>query len=51
MADLNSDQHKYAEALEAAGRENRLGAEKRPLNAYGLCWCRSGKKWKFCHAL
>ena len=32
-----------------AGMHNRLNAVERPINAYGPCWCTSGKKWKFCH--
>ncbi|MBJ9712982.1 hypothetical protein [Burkholderia gladioli] len=32
-----------------AGALNALAAVEQPLDAYGPCWCASGKKWKFCH--
>jgi hypothetical protein len=39
----------FFHALQGVGAANSLGATERPLDAYAPCWCKSGKKWKFCH--
>lgn len=45
----SSDERQFANLLGGIGAENPLNASERPLNVYGPCWCKSGKKWKFCH--
>lgn len=30
-------------------QRNPLSAEKYPTDPYSPCWCKSGRKWKFCH--
>lgn len=39
----------FMSMVESAGAFDLLAAVEKPLNAYGPCWCASGKKWKFCH--
>ncbi|MDN6887862.1 hypothetical protein QMO14_30245 [Variovorax sp. CAN2819] len=51
MEDLLSTRGSFFSSLEAAGIANPLGAERRPLQVYGACWCGSEKKWKWCHAI
>ncbi len=49
MLDINDGQHGFLEMLREAYARNQLGAVERPSDPYVLCWCRSGRKWKFCH--
>lgn len=37
--------------MDAIGKLNFLDAVRVPTDPYSLCWCGSGKKWKFCHKL
>lgn len=46
MLEMHGD---FISMVESAHALNLLDPEETPLNAYGPCWCRSGKKWKFCH--
>jgi|TARA_A100001391_G_scaffold183172_1_gene150131 hypothetical protein len=39
----------FMRMMKSADELNLLEAEEKPLDAYGPCWCASGKKWKFCH--
>ncbi|MFL9992389.1 hypothetical protein PQR34_14345 [Paraburkholderia sediminicola] len=44
-----SDARQFEQIFQGLVAENPLGASENPINAYGPCWCKSGKKWKFCH--
>lgn len=44
-----SDARQFERIFQGLVAENPLGASENPINAYGPCWCKSGKKWKFCH--
>lgn len=49
MPDMLKTRDDFMSMVGGAGALNLLAAVAKPLNAYGPCWCRSGKKWKFCH--
>ncbi|HVK95758.1 MAG TPA: hypothetical protein VM571_13645, partial [Noviherbaspirillum sp.] len=49
MPNFNDNSAAFASMLSAVGTTNVLGAVKTPLDTYSPCWCRSTKKWKFCH--
>ncbi|MBR7780633.1 hypothetical protein [Undibacterium luofuense] len=49
MPDMLETKNDFTFVAESAGALNILRAVEEPLNAYGPCWCKSGKKWKFCH--
>ena len=44
-----SDTSEFEAIATAMAIANPLNAVERPLDAYSPCWCRSGRKWKFCH--
>jgi hypothetical protein len=49
MPDMLETRDDFMSMVESAGALNLLAAVEKPANAYGPCWCASGKKWKFCH--
>jgi hypothetical protein len=49
MPDMLETRDDFMAMVGSAGALNLLAAVEKPLNAYGPCWCASGKKWKFCH--
>jgi hypothetical protein len=49
MPDMMETWGDFMSMVGGAGALNLLAAVEKPLNAYGPCWCASGKKWKFCH--
>lgn len=49
MPDMLETRDDFMSMVGSAGALNLLAAVEKPLNAYGPCWCASGKKWKFCH--
>lgn len=49
MPDMLETLDDFMSMVGSAGALNLLEAVEKPLNAYGPCWCASGKKWKFCH--
>lgn len=49
MLDLSKDAPKFERHLYDMAAMNPLKAVEHPLDPYSLCWCGSGKKWKFCH--
>lgn len=49
MPDMLEARDEFMSMVGSAGALDLLAAVKEPLNAYGPCWCESGKKWKFCH--
>lgn len=49
MPDMLKTREEFMSMAVGAGELNLLNAVEKPLNAYGPCWCLSGKKWKFCH--
>ncbi|RZI82432.1 MAG: hypothetical protein EOP38_15950 [Rubrivivax sp.] len=49
MPDMLKTRDTFMSMVGRAGALNLLAAVEKPLNAYGPCWCASGKKWKFCH--
>ncbi|PUE27909.1 hypothetical protein B9Z39_09210 [Limnohabitans sp. JirII-29] len=49
MPDMLETRGDFMSMARSAGALNLLAAVEKPLNAYGPCWCASGKSWKFCH--
>lgn len=49
MPDMLETRDDFMSMVGGAGALNLLAAIEKPANAYGPCWCASGKKWKFCH--
>lgn len=49
MPDMLETRGNFMSMVGSAGALNLLAAVEKPFNAYGPCWCASGKKWKFCH--
>lgn len=49
MPDFQQTSDVFAQMVLSSAQMNPLAAEAQPSNPYSLCWCRSGKKWKFCH--
>lgn len=49
MPDMLETRDNFMSMVGSAGALNLLAAVEKPANAYGPCWCASGKKWKFCH--
>ena len=49
MPDMLETRDDFMSMVGSAGALNLLAAVEKPANAYGPCWCASGKKWKFCH--
>ena len=49
MPDMLEERDNFMSMVGSAGALNLLTAVEKPANAYGPCWCASGKKWKFCH--
>lgn len=45
------DRKRFEFIMNGLANENPLGAREKPLDPYSLCWCKSGKKWKFCHRI
>jgi hypothetical protein len=48
MPDFSDRDHVHI-STQLFALNNELGAVQRPADPYVPCWCRSGKKWKFCH--
>lgn len=46
-----SDAREFERIFNGLIAENPLSARENPIDAYGPCWCKSGKKWKFCHKI
>lgn len=49
MPDMLETREDFMSMVGGAGALNFLAAVEKPFDAYGPCWCASGKKWKFCH--
>ncbi|MDT0354764.1 hypothetical protein RJO15_03185 [Herbaspirillum huttiense F1] len=48
MADFSNSSF-LQDTVELFSFANTLNAVEYPVDPYSLCWCLSGKKWKFCH--